>query len=182
MPGAHISHLLLVNYHPNVIKFRLNSTDIIFALLFQIGSKITRKWNSFGQMSFKSKTSAKRQKNTYRCSKIHKNFKLTLDPNVASQTYLKISCTSQKSWVQVSNQQLYVVNWILFSNMSMNVIFLRSMMKYKKESFSPSKHQLTTAAWMDVGTTFYCTHLLHMMPAKARWCSWRQEHDRASLN
>ena len=42
---------------------------------------------------------SQKAKNPYRCTKIplHKNFKLTLEPNVASQTYLKISCTSQKS-------------------------------------------------------------------------------------
>ena len=40
-------------------------------------------------MVFKSKTSAKMQKNTGHCSEfpLHKNFKLGLDQNVAKQTY-----------------------------------------------------------------------------------------------
>ena len=50
-------------------------------------------------------------KNTCRCSKIplHKNFKLVWDQNVTNQTYLKLSCRSQKCSVQSLNEEFYFV-------------------------------------------------------------------------
>ena len=59
-------------------------------------------------------------KNPCRCSKfsLNKNFKLTLDQNVTSHTYPKISCRFQKCSVWMINQQFYEVNLILFSNFS----------------------------------------------------------------
>ena len=47
-----------------------------------------------------------------------KNLKLLLEQNVTKQTYPKICCRSQKCLVQLLNRQFYLVNWILFSNMS----------------------------------------------------------------
>ena len=47
------------------------------------------------------KNIGQKAKNTYRCSKfpLNKNFKLSLDQNVASQAYPKISCRLQKRLV-----------------------------------------------------------------------------------
>ena len=64
-------------------------------------------------MALKSKTSAKSPKeHINHCSEfpLHKNFKLVLEQNVTSQTYLEISYRSQKCLVQLLNQQIYLVN------------------------------------------------------------------------
>ena len=68
------------------------------------------------------KNIGQKAKNTYRCSKfpLNKNFKLSLDQNVTEQTYPEMSCRSQNCSVQSVNQQFYLVNWILFSNVSTN--------------------------------------------------------------
>ena len=62
--------------------------------------------------------------NPCHCSEfsLHKNFKLILEQNVGQQTYLKISCRSQKCLPRLFNQHSYLVNWILFSNVTL-VIF-----------------------------------------------------------
>ena len=52
-----------------------------------------------------------------------KILKLVLEQNVTKQTYLKISCRSQKCLVQPLNQQFYLVNWILFSNVSNSILW-----------------------------------------------------------
>ena len=48
---------------------------------------------------------AKKGKNPYRRSKnsLHKKFKLSLEQNVTEQTYLKISCRSQKMFISFIN-------------------------------------------------------------------------------
>ena len=66
------------------------------------------------------KNMVEKGENTCHWSKIslHKNFKLVLQPNVTNQTYLKLSCRSQKCYVQSQNLEFYLVTWILFSKVS----------------------------------------------------------------
>ena len=60
-----------------------------------------------------------------------------LEQNVTKQTYLKISCRSQKCLVQSQNQQFYLVNWILFSNMSnSNIGFENSKTEISSKSIN----------------------------------------------
>ena len=55
------------------------------------------------------KNIGQKAKNTYRCSKfpLNKNFKLSLDQNVASQAYPKIDYRFQKRLVLSINQEFY---------------------------------------------------------------------------
>ena len=53
--------------------------------------------------------------------------KLVLEQNITSQTYIKISCRSQKCLVQLLNQQFYLVNWISFSNVSNSILWKKKL-------------------------------------------------------
>ena len=66
------------------------------------------------------KNMVEKGENTCHWSKIslHKNFKLGLQLNVTNETYLYISCRSQKCYVQYPNLEFYLVTWILFSKVS----------------------------------------------------------------
>ena len=88
-------------------------------------SKVAKKWLD----GIKVKNISKNAKNTCHCSEIplHKNFKLTLEQNVTNQTYLKLSCRSQKCSVQLLNHQFNLVNWILFTNDSTRLNFFCKM-------------------------------------------------------